>query len=96
MIGTVKLYTEDSLLREYQLAVFTSAYSNYRWARLFLKQDIACFLEAHAKFFDNIKVVFRTIIYDNTRVAIKKFIGHTEKEATETLLKLSLYYSLWV
>ncbi|QXM06230.1 hypothetical protein [Crassaminicella indica] len=27
---TVKLYTEGSVLREYQMAIFTSAYGNYR------------------------------------------------------------------
>lgn len=90
--GTVKLHTEDGVLREYQLAVFTSAYGNYRWARLFPKQNTACFLEAHALFFQCIKGSYGTVVYDNTRVAVKKFVGHIEKEATEALLKLSLYY----
>ena len=90
--GTVKLYTEDNVLREYQLAVFTSAYSNFRWARLFPRQNTACFLEAHAHFFNEIKGAFRTVVYDNTRVAVKKFIGRSDKEPTEALLKLSLYY----
>ena len=90
--GTVKLYTEDGVLREYQLAVFTSAYSNYRWARLFPRQNTACFLEAHAEFFKEIKGAFRTVVYDNTRVAVKKFIGRSDKEPTDALLKLSLYY----
>lgn len=90
--GTVKLYTEDNVIREYQLAVFTSAYSNFRWARLFPKQNTSCFLEAHANFFKEIKGTFRTVVYDNTRVAVGKFIGRTDKEPTEALLKLSLYY----
>lgn len=42
--GTVKIYTEGDVLREYQMAVFTSAYGNFRWARLFPKQDTHCFL----------------------------------------------------
>lgn len=71
--GTVKLYIEDNILREYQLAIFTSSFGNYRWARLFPKQDTACFLEAHAYFFQHIHGVFNTIVYDNTRVAVKKF-----------------------
>lgn len=90
--GTVKLYTEDNMLREYQLAVFTSAYSNYRWARLFPKQNTACFLEAHAQFFKETNGAFRTVVYDSTRVAVKKFIGLSDKEPTDALLKLSLYY----
>lgn len=91
--GTVKLYTNGNKVpREYQLAVFTSAYSNYRWARLFPKQNTACFLEAHAYFFQHLKGAFRTVVYDNTRVAVKKFVSKTEKEPTDALLKLSLYY----
>ena len=61
----VKLETEGGVLREYQLAVFTSAYSNYRWARLFPKQDTFCFLEAHALFFNHIKGAYGTLVYDN-------------------------------
>lgn len=90
--GTVKLYIEDNILREYQLAIFTSAFGNYRWAKLFPKQDTACFLEAHAYFFQHIHGVFNTIVYDNTRVAVKKFLGPSEKEPTDALLKLSIYY----
>ena len=91
--GTVKLFTDgNSNPKEYQLAVFTAAYSNYRWARLFPKQNTACFLEAHAYFFKEIKGAFRTVVYDNVKVAVKKFIGRSEKEPTDALLKLSLYY----
>lgn len=90
--GTVKLIIEDGMQREYQLAVFASAYSNFRWARLFPRQNTGCFLEAHAEFFKDIKGSFRTVVYDNTRVAVKKFIGKSDKEPTEALLKLSLYY----
>lgn len=82
----------DGSIKEFQLAVFTAAYSNFRWARLFPKQNTACFLEAHALFFKQIKGNHRTIVYDNTRVAVGKFVGHTEKEPTEALLKLSIYY----
>jgi len=90
--GVVKLKVSDGSIKEFQLAVFTAAYSNFRWARLFPKQNTACFLEAHALFFKQIKGNHRTIVYDNTRVAVGKFVGHTEKEPTEALLKLSIYY----
>lgn len=90
--GVVKLRMNDGNIREFQMAVFTAAYSNYRWARLFPKQNTGCFLEAHASFFKHIKGNHRTVVYDNTRVAVARFIGHTEKEPTEALLKLSLYY----
>lgn len=90
--GTVKLVIGNDTVREYQLAIFTSAYSNFRWARLFPKQNTGCFLEAHANFFKDIKGNFRTVVYDNTKVAVKNFIGRTDKEPTDALLKLSIYY----
>lgn len=90
--GVVKLKMDDGLIKEFQLAIFTSAYSNYRWARLFPKQNTGCFLEAHALFFKAIKGNHRTIVYDNTRVAVARFVGLKDKEPTEALLKLSIYY----
>ncbi|WP_423248307.1 hypothetical protein [Clostridium pasteurianum] len=75
----MKLQMNDGTIKEFQLAVFTAAYSNYRWARLFPKQNTGCFLEAHASFFKHIKGNHRTVVYDNTRVAVGKFVGHTEK-----------------
>lgn len=89
--GEVKLDIDDQL-RTFQLAVFTSAKGNYRYARLFSKQDTSCFCESHAHFFEHIGGVYRTMVYDNMKVAVKKIIGPSEKEPTEALLKLSIYY----
>ncbi|GAA0177165.1 IS21 family transposase [Clostridium sediminicola] len=89
--GTVKLYISGSL-KTFQMAVFTSAYGNYRYAILFPKQNTNSFQEAHALFFDKINGVYQTLVYDNMRVAIKRFVGRNVKEPTEGLLKLSLYY----
>jgi hypothetical protein len=74
------------------MAVFTSAKGNYRYAQLFSKQNSECFQESHALFFEHIGQVYRTIVYDNMKVAVKKFVGPTEKEPTEALLKMSIYY----
>lgn len=90
--GVVKIKMSDGNIKEFQMAVFTAPYSNYRWARLFAKQNTVCFLEAHALFFKHIKGNYKTIVYDNTRVVVARFVGHTQKEPTEALLKLSLYY----
>jgi transposase len=89
--GEVKL-TIDGQDTTLQLAVFTSAKGNYRYARLFYNQKTESFLESHALFFEQIKGAYHLMVYDNTRVVIKKFVGPTEKEPTEALLKLSLYY----
>lgn len=90
--GVVKLNMSDGTVKEFQMAVFTAAYSNYRWAKLFPKQNTPCFLEAHADFFKHLQGNHRTIVYDNTRVAVAKFVGHTEKTPTDALIKLSIYY----
>lgn len=89
--GEVKVYINDEL-KVFQMAVFASAKGNYRYSRLFTKQDTACFKESHAQFFEHIGNVYRTIVYDNMKVAVKRFVGPTEKEPTESLLKLSIYY----
>jgi transposase len=79
-------------LKKYQLAVFTSCAGNYRYSRLFEKQDTASFQEAHAWFFQKIGGVFKRLIYDNMKVAVKRFVGHNIKEPTKGLLQLSMYY----
>lgn len=74
------------------MAVFASAKGNYRYSRLFPKQDTVCFQESHSLFFEHVGNVYRTMVYDNMKVAVKKFVGPTEKEPTEALLKMSIYY----
>ncbi len=90
--GEVKIYISGKL-EKYQMSVFTSAAGNHRYGRLYKKQDTRSFHHAHAKYFENIGGVYQTLVYDNTRVVIKKFVGPNEKEATEGLLKLSSYYN---
>lgn len=89
--GEAKLKISGKLMK-FNLAVFTSAYSNYRWAKLFHRQDTLAFGQSHIDFFSKIGGVFKTMVYDNMRVAIKKFVGHSEKEPTESFLELSNYY----
>lgn len=89
--GEAKLYIGDEL-KTFQMAVFASAKGNYRYSRLFPKQDTLCFQESHSLFFEHVGNVYRTMVYDNMKVAVKKFVGPTEKEPTEALLKMSMYY----
>lgn len=89
--GEVKLIINGKK-QTLQMAVFTSAYSNFRKAYLFTKQKTECFQEAHSLFFKEVDGVFHTMVYDNMKVAVKRFVG-TIKEPTEALLKLSLYYT---
>src|SRR5665647_1121147 len=82
----------DGQYRRYYLAVFTSAFSNYRYAQLFQRQDSLAFKEAHICFFEHTGGVYQQMVYDNMRVAIASFVGKTEKIPTESLLQLSRWY----
>lgn len=90
--GTVKLNIGNTGYRKYQMAAFTSADGNYRYSRLYHSQDMAAFQESHADFFEHCGGVFHEMVYDNMRVAVKQFVGPSEKEPTEGLLQISAYY----
>ena len=89
--GEVKLCI-GGVKRKYPMAVFTTAYGNYRYARLFTKQKSEFFQEAHAYFFKSIRGNHMTMVYDNMKVAVKSFVGHNERQPTDALLQLSIYY----
>lgn len=90
--GTVKLDIGNTGYQKYQMAVFTSAYGNFRFAKLYLTQDTAAFQESHADFFAYSHGAFQTMVYDNMKVAVRRFVGLTEKEPTAALTELSIYY----
>lgn len=90
--GEVKLNIGDTGYHRYQMAVFTSAYGDYRYAKLYRTQDSASFQAAHTDFIRFCHGVYHTFVYDNMRVAVKKFVGPTEKEPTDALLQISAYY----
>ncbi len=89
--GEVKLLLGGQL-QTVQMGIFTSATGNYRYGRLFMKQDTVAFQQAHALWFEHLGGVYREVVYDNMRVAVKKFVGPSEKEPTQGLLSLSMYY----
>ncbi|TLP72869.1 transposase [Maribacter sp. ACAM166] len=89
--GEVKLTINDKLTR-FQLAVFTSSYSNYRYAQLYNKQDTMAFMESHVAFFNHTQGSFKEMVYDNMRVAVSKFVGKYHKEPTQALLDLRGHY----
>jgi len=89
--GDVKLFINGKL-QVFNMAVFTSASSNYRWAKLFYRQDTLAFGQGHIDFFSHLGGVHKELVYDNMRVAIRKFVGRTIKEPTDSLLELSNYY----
>lgn len=90
--GEVKLNIDNQGFKPYQMAVFTAAKSNYRFAMLFRAQDTAAFQQSHTEFFDYCGGTFQTMVYDNMKVAVKRFVGLYEKEPTKALSELSIYY----
>jgi transposase len=89
--GEIKLNIGGCLQR-FQLAVFTSSYSNYRYACIYNRQDTLAFMESHVLFFNYTRGVFKEMVYDNMRVAVAKFVGKHEKEPTRALLDLRSHY----
>jgi len=89
--GEIKLKIAGDL-RRFQLAVFTSAYSNYRYAMIYQRQDTLSFMESHVSFYEHIGGVYHQMVYDNMRVAVAKFVGKHEKEPTRSLLQLKGHY----
>ena len=75
-----------------QMAIFTSGYSNYRYACLFYRQDTLGFMESHVKFFAHTGGAYHQMVYDNMRVAVARFVGRNEKEPTQALINLKGHY----
>ena len=76
----------------FNMGIFTTAKGSFHYARLYHNQKIESFLDVHVRAFNAIGGIHREIVYDNMKQAVKKFVGKNEKEATDDLIKLSLYY----
>lgn len=76
----------------FYLAVFSSPATGYRWGQLYTSSNQQVFIDAHIQFFKEVQGVYSTIVYDNMRNVIQKFVGKHEKELNGELLKLSLFY----
>jgi hypothetical protein len=63
--GEIKLEISGKR-RSFQLAVFTSAYGNYRYAFIYERQDTLAFMESHVRFFQIIGGVYHKPITMNT------------------------------
>ena len=90
-LGEVKL-TISGKNKTLQMSVFTSAKGDYRSGNLYHNQKTEAFLDTHASFFEEIGGIYKEMVYDNSRVTVVRFVGRSEKEPTEALLKLSIYY----
>lgn len=89
--GEVKLKINGEL-KKFMLAVFSAPASGFRWAKLYESANQQVFIDAHNLFFKKVTGVYGTIVYDNMRNVIKKFIGRNEKELNDELVKLAIFY----
>lgn len=90
--GEIKLLVGGQLRRLY-MAVFTTCHGNQRRSYLFSRQDTLAFMESHRNYFREVRGVPHVMVYDNMRVAVKEFVGPSEKTPTEALSRLSAHYA---
>lgn len=88
--GEVKLFI-DGKLRSLSMAVFTLAYSNDRYARLYESETMVCVQDAHVKCIEALGFVPNVFTYDNMRTVVKNFIGY-DRFITDGMKSLSLHY----
>ena len=74
------------------MGLLTAAKAPYHFARLYRNKKTENFLDIHVRTFNNIGGVHHGVTYDNLKTAVKRFVGKNEKEATDDLIKISLYY----
>jgi transposase len=79
-------------IKTYHMAVLSSPAGEFRWLYLYTNQKKAVFMDSHVRFFEMVGGCYREIVYDNMRNVVSKFIGKSEKELNEDLLKMSMYY----
>jgi len=72
--GEVNIFISGKLQRLYIAAV--SLCSNGRWGALYYRQDTLAFMESHVSAFRYLGGIPGMMVYDNMRVAIKKFTGN--------------------
>ena len=75
-----------------QMGLLTTASGSHHYSRLYQNQKMENFLDIHVQAFNSMGSVHRELVYDNLKQAVRRFVGRNEKEATEDLIKISLYY----
>ena len=89
--GEVKLVIDGKNTKAY-LAVLTAPASGLRWAYLYHNSKMSVFLDSQVRFFEMLGGCFLEGVYDNMKNVVSKFIGRTEKQLNEQLIKLATYY----
>ncbi len=88
----VKVLIDDQVKKLYQ-ATITLPHSNYIFVKHYQNQKFESFIDSLVTFFEEINGVPKTMVFDNMRNVVRKFVYRGGgKEYTEDLIKLSNYY----
>lgn len=87
----IKVIEAGKIKKRYQ-ATITLPHSNYVFAKHYPDQRKENFLDSLISFFEEIEGVPKTVVFDNMRNVVRKFVYGGSKEYTEDLLKFSNYY----
>jgi len=87
----IKVIEAGKVKKRYQ-ATITLPHSNYVFAKHYPDQRKENFLDSLISFFEEIEGVPKTVVFDNMRNVVRKFVYGGSKEYTEDLLKFSNYY----
>jgi transposase len=83
-------------IKTYHMAVLSSPGGSFRWLYLYTNQKKAVFMDSHVRFFEMMGGSYHEVVYDNMRNVVSKFIGNSEKELNEDLVKMSVYYGFHI
>ena len=87
----IKVIEGGKVKKRYQ-ATITLPHSNYVFAKHYPNQRKENFLDSLIAFFEEIEGVPKTVVFDNMRNVVSKFVYGGAKEYTEDILKISNYY----
>lgn len=87
----IKVIEGGKVKKRYQSTI-TLPHSNYVFAKHYPDQRKENFLDSLISFFEEIEGVPKTVVFDNMRNVVRKFVYGGSKEYTEDLLKFSNYY----
>lgn len=79
------------VLRKFKFFVFSWAYSDAFFVQAFERECTESFWEGHVRAFEYFGCVPKTILYDNSRIAVIKIVGR-ERDLTKGFLELQSHY----
>ncbi|HHX67961.1 MAG TPA: IS21 family transposase [Gallicola sp.] len=82
--------------KAYQQSTISLPKSNFTFGLLYKNQKMETFLDSIVKFIDFCNGVPEEMVFDNMSNVVKRFVGSSDKELTDDILKISNYYGFRV